>query len=48
MIGTATGVTSVAIVTVKAKRQRLSMVISHLDQRYCASLRSHVGIMLET
>jgi hypothetical protein len=32
MIWTTTGVASVAMATVKAKRQRLSMVISHLQQ----------------
>jgi hypothetical protein len=45
MIGTATGVTSVAMLTAMAKTQRLSMVISHLQQ---ASRKRHVGIMLET
>jgi hypothetical protein len=45
MIGMATGVMSVTMATVKAKRQRLSMVISHLQQ---ASCRPHVGIMVET
>jgi hypothetical protein len=32
MIWTTTGVASVAMATVKAKRQRLSMVISYLQQ----------------
>jgi hypothetical protein len=45
MIGTATGIASVTMATVEAKRQRLSMVISHLQQ---ASCRPHVGIMVET
>jgi hypothetical protein len=45
MIGTATGVTSVAMLTAMAKTQRLSIVISHLQQ---ASRKPHVGIMLET
>ena len=44
MIGMATGVTSVTMATVKAKRQRLSMVISHLQH---ASYSPHVGIMVE-
>jgi hypothetical protein len=45
MIGTATGIASATMATVEAKRQRLSMVISHLQQ---ASCRPHVGIMVET
>jgi len=44
MIGMATGVMSVTMATVKAKRQRLSMVISHLQH---ASYSPHVGIMVE-
>jgi hypothetical protein len=45
MIGTATGVTSVAMLTAMAKTQRPSIDVSHLQQ---ASRKRHVGIMLDT